>query len=148
VAWKYKFQRSNSASEGVWSEAGAPAAEGAGSCALALADNINNNQIANIVFDKVIVPHRYVSSLDRIYPPGYACKVLSATYFCQELFMAHTLQEKKKLLNRVHRIMGQVAAIEIEGHIRYHILGEDGSATDEQARAADDLVRALRAYLK
>jgi DNA-binding FrmR family transcriptional regulator len=145
---------------------------------LALADNINNNQIANIVFDKVIVPHRYVSSLDRIYPPGYACKVLSATYFCQELFMAHTLEEKKKLLNRVRRIMGQVAAIEkgldqeaecsgilhnisacrgamdalmaevIEGHIRYHILGEDGSATDEQARAADDLVSALRAYLK
>ena len=30
----------------------------------------------------------------------------------------------------------------------YHILGETGSATDEQARAADDLVSALRAYLK
>ncbi len=92
--------------------------------------------------------------------------------------MAHTLEEKKKLLNRVRRIMGQVAAIEkaldheaecsdilhnisacrgamdalmaevIEGHIRYHILGENGSVTDEQARAADDLVSALRAYLK
>jgi DNA-binding FrmR family transcriptional regulator len=92
--------------------------------------------------------------------------------------MAHTLDEKKKLLNRVRRIMGQVAAIEkaldhdsdcsdvlhnisacrgamdalmaevIEGHIRYHILGESGSATDEQAQAADDLVSALRAYLK
>jgi DNA-binding FrmR family transcriptional regulator len=92
--------------------------------------------------------------------------------------MAHNVDEKKKLLNRVRRIMGQVAAIEkaldqqaecsdilhnisacrgamdalmaevIEGHIRYHILGEDGTATDEQARAADDLVSALRAYLK
>jgi DNA-binding FrmR family transcriptional regulator len=92
--------------------------------------------------------------------------------------MAHTIEEKKRLLNRVRRIMGQVAAIEraldqesecsdvlhnisacrgamdalmaevIEGHIRFHILAADGSATDEQTRAADDLVAALRAYLK
>lgn len=92
--------------------------------------------------------------------------------------MAHTIEEKKKLLNRVRRITGQVAAIEkaldqeaecsivlhdisacrgamdalmaevIEGHLRYHILAQDGSATDEQVRAADDLVKALRAYLK
>jgi FrmR/RcnR family transcriptional regulator, repressor of frmRAB operon len=92
--------------------------------------------------------------------------------------MAHTLEEKKKLLNRVRRIMGQVAAIEkaldqeadcsdvlhnisacrgamdalmaevIEGHIRYHILGEASVTSDEQVRAADDLVSALRAYLK
>jgi DNA-binding FrmR family transcriptional regulator len=92
--------------------------------------------------------------------------------------MAHTIEEKKKLLHRVHRIMGQVAAIEkaldqeaecsdvlhniaacrgamdalmaevIEGHIRYHILAPNESATDEQTRAADDLVSALRAYLK
>jgi DNA-binding FrmR family transcriptional regulator len=92
--------------------------------------------------------------------------------------MAHTAEEKKRLLNRVHRIMGQVASIEkaldqeaecadvlhnisacrgamdglmaevIEGHIRFHILGQNGSATDEQTQAADDLVSALRAYLK
>jgi DNA-binding FrmR family transcriptional regulator len=93
--------------------------------------------------------------------------------------MAHTIEEKKKLLNRVHRIMGQVAAIErsldqenadcsdilhniaacrgamdalmaevIEGHIRYHILPRNEAVTDEQSRAADDLVAALRAYLK
>ena len=92
--------------------------------------------------------------------------------------MAHTIEEKKKLLNRVRRIMGQVAAIEksldqesadcsnilhnisacrgamdalmaevIDGHIRTHIL-RNGAVTDEQARAADDLVSALRAYLK
>ena len=89
--------------------------------------------------------------------------------------MVHTIEEKKKLLNRVRRIMGQVAAIErsldqeteilhnisacrgamdalmaevIEGHIRYHILPRNGAATNEQTRAADDLVMALRAYLK
>jgi DNA-binding FrmR family transcriptional regulator len=92
--------------------------------------------------------------------------------------MAHTVEEKKRLLNRIRRIKGQVGAVEkaldqeaecsdvlhniaacrgamdalmaevIEGHIRYHILGENGIATDEQTRAADDLVSALRAYLK
>jgi DNA-binding FrmR family transcriptional regulator len=91
--------------------------------------------------------------------------------------MAHTVEEKKRLLNRVRRIMGQVAAIErtldqegecevlhnisacrgamdavmaevIEGQIRFHILPVSGGATGEQARAADDLVPALRAYLK
>ena len=92
--------------------------------------------------------------------------------------MAHTVEEKKRLLNRVRRIMGQVAAIEkaldqegecsevlhnisacrgamdalmaevIEGHIRFHVLPSNSTATDEQARAADDLVIALRAYLK
>jgi DNA-binding FrmR family transcriptional regulator len=92
--------------------------------------------------------------------------------------MAHTQEEKKRLLNRVRRIMGQVGAIEktldqeaecsdvlhsiavcrgamdalmaevIEGHVRFHILSQDGSATDEQERAADDLITALRTYLK
>jgi len=92
--------------------------------------------------------------------------------------MAHTVEQKKKLLHRVRRIMGQVAAIEktldqegecsevlhnisacrgamdalmaevIEGHIRYHIFPRNGRATDEQTRAADELVSALRAYLK
>ncbi|SPE32588.1 conserved hypothetical protein [Candidatus Sulfopaludibacter sp. SbA3] len=92
--------------------------------------------------------------------------------------MSHTLEEKKRLLNRVHRIQGQVAAIEkaldqeaecsdvlhnisacrgamdslmaevIEGHIRFHILPPSGAANDEQVRAAEDLVSALRAYLK
>jgi DNA-binding FrmR family transcriptional regulator len=92
--------------------------------------------------------------------------------------MAHTTEEKKRLLNRTRRIMGQVAAIErgldedsdcseilhnisacrgamdalmaevIEGHIRFHVLATDGSSTAEQTRAANDLVSALRAYLK
>jgi DNA-binding FrmR family transcriptional regulator len=92
--------------------------------------------------------------------------------------MAHTLEEKKKLLNRVRRIRGQVEAIDraleqemecsdilhnisacrgamdalmaevIEGHIRFHILDPDVTPTDEQSQAADDLIHALRAYLK
>jgi DNA-binding FrmR family transcriptional regulator len=92
--------------------------------------------------------------------------------------MAHTVEEKKKLLNRVRRIRGQVEAIEraldqeaecsdilhtisacrgamdalmaevIEGHIRFHILDPESSPTDEQTQAADDLIYALRAYLK
>jgi FrmR/RcnR family transcriptional regulator, repressor of frmRAB operon len=96
----------------------------------------------------------------------------------RESFMAHTTEEKKKLLNRVRRIRGQVEAIErtldqeaecsevlhnisacrgamdalmaevIEGHIRFHVLDPKTTPTDEQAQAADDLIQALRAYLK
>jgi DNA-binding FrmR family transcriptional regulator len=92
--------------------------------------------------------------------------------------MAHTIEEKKKLLNRVRRIRGQVEAIErtidqeaecsdvlhnisacrgamdalmaevIEGHIRFHVLDPNMAPTDDQAQAADDLIHALRAYLK
>ena len=92
--------------------------------------------------------------------------------------MAHTLEEKKKLLNRVRRIKGQVEAIHraleqeaecsdvlhnisacrgamdslmaevIEGHIRFHILDPGVTPSDEQTQAADDLIHALRAYLK
>ncbi len=92
--------------------------------------------------------------------------------------MAHTIDEKKRLLNRVRRLKGQVAAIEksldqedecshilhtisacrgamdalmaevIEGHIRFHVLPPEKAATDEQTKAADDLMSALHAYLK
>lgn len=92
--------------------------------------------------------------------------------------MAHGIKDKNKLLNRVRRIRGQVEAIEraleheaecsdvlhnisacrgamdalmaevIEGHIRFHILDPEMATTDEQMQAAEDLVQALRAYLK
>ena len=92
--------------------------------------------------------------------------------------MAHTVEEKKRLMNRIRRIGGQVGAIEralseesecsdvlhaiavcrgaldslmaevIEGHIRYHVLDPEREATDEQTQAAQDLVDALRTYLK
>jgi len=91
--------------------------------------------------------------------------------------MANTVQEKRKLLNRVRRIRGQVEAIErelseeaecsailhtisacrgamdalmaevIEGHIRFHVL-DAKHQTEEQAQAADDLIDALRSYLR
>jgi DNA-binding FrmR family transcriptional regulator len=44
--------------------------------------------------------------------------------------------------------MDALMAEVIEGHIRFHILGPAGSATNQQTQAADDLVSALRAYLK
>jgi DNA-binding FrmR family transcriptional regulator len=92
--------------------------------------------------------------------------------------MAHTTEEKKRLLNRVRRIRGQVEAIErsldqesecsdilhaisvcrgaldslmaevIEGHIRFHVLDPARAPTDEQAEAAQDLIDALKTYLK
>jgi DNA-binding FrmR family transcriptional regulator len=92
--------------------------------------------------------------------------------------MAHTTEEKKKLLNRARRIRGQVDAIEraldeeaecstvlhnisacrgamdalmaevIEGHIRFHVLDPSVAPSEEQAKAAADLIHALRAYLK
>lgn len=98
------------------------------------------------------------------------------TFF--QIFMPQTIDEKKKLLNRVRRIRGQVDSIEraleeeaecsavlhniatcrgamdglmaevIEGHIRYHILNGSQYASDDQKQAAEDLVEALRAYLK
>ena len=66
--------------------------------------------------------------------------------------MAYTLAEKKKLLNRnISACRGAIDALMaevIEGHIRRHVLPPNGTASGEQARAADDLVNALRAYLK
>src|SRR5271154_202555 len=114
--------------------------------------------------------------LIRVYPPGYPCQDPRATFFDYKNFMAHTTQEKKKLLNRVRRIRGQVEAIEramdqevecseilhnisacrgamdslmaevIEGHIRFHVLDPNLTPTDDQAQAADDLIHALRTY--
>jgi DNA-binding FrmR family transcriptional regulator len=92
--------------------------------------------------------------------------------------MAHTTEEKKRLLNRVRRIRGQVEAIEraldseaecsetlhtisacrgaldslmaevIEGHIRFHVLDPARVPTDDQAQAAQDLIDALKTYLR
>lgn len=92
--------------------------------------------------------------------------------------MAHTAAEKKRLLNRVRRIRGQVEALEraleeevecadtlhaiavcrgaldslmaevIEGHIRYHVLDPERVVTDSQNQAADDLIEALKTYLR
>jgi DNA-binding FrmR family transcriptional regulator len=92
--------------------------------------------------------------------------------------MAHTVEEKKSLLNRVHRIRGQMEALEraieseaecsvvlhsisvcsgaldslmaevIEGHVRFHVLDPKRAPTKAQTQAADDLIHALKTYLK
>ena len=91
--------------------------------------------------------------------------------------MAHTVAGKSKLLNRVRRIRGQVAAVEkalnderdcyavlqmiaachgainglmrevIEGHIRYHITDPSADPRSERAKAAQELITVLRSYL-
>ena len=92
--------------------------------------------------------------------------------------MSHTIRDKKKLLNRVRRIRGQVASLEqalegewdastvlqtiaacrgainglmaevIEGHIRHHIIDPRRKPTAEQVDAAQDLIQIVNAYLK
>ena len=92
--------------------------------------------------------------------------------------MSHTIRDKKKLLSRVHRIQGQLAAIErrlndesepygtlqiaaacrgamnalifqiIEGHVRHHIVNPDENPTGEQAVAAQQLIDVIQSYLK
>ena len=91
--------------------------------------------------------------------------------------MSHTIKDKKKLGTRVRRIKGQIEAIErsldsdeecevllqqvascrgalnglmtelIEGHLRFHVLPEDGSASAEQNEAADELMAIVKRYL-
>jgi DNA-binding FrmR family transcriptional regulator len=92
--------------------------------------------------------------------------------------MAHTIRDKKKLLNRVRRIRGQIEAVQkaleqeqdcslilmtiaacrgainglmaevIEGHIRFHVVDPDREPTTEKARAAQELIDVLKAYMK
>ena len=92
--------------------------------------------------------------------------------------MAHTIRDKKKLLNRLRRIRGQVEAIErlvaqeedcaailqtiaacrgavnglmaevIEGHIRFHIVDPNHQPTSPRARAAQELIEVVQTYLK
>jgi FrmR/RcnR family transcriptional regulator, repressor of frmRAB operon len=90
--------------------------------------------------------------------------------------VSHTIHEKKKLLNRVRRIAGQIEAIEralndekgctavlhlivaargainglmsevIEDHIRFHVM--DPAKSAERARGAEELIEAVQSYLK
>ena len=92
--------------------------------------------------------------------------------------MAHIVRDKKKMLNRVRRIRGQVEAIEsaiereadcsevlhtiaacrgafnalmaevLDGHIRFHMVDPDLAPTSEKSKAAQELIDVLRAYLK
>jgi DNA-binding FrmR family transcriptional regulator len=90
--------------------------------------------------------------------------------------VSHTIHEKKKLLNRVRRVTGQIEAIEralndekgctavlhlivaargainglmsevIEDHIRFHVM--DPAKSAERARGAEELIEAVQSYLK
>ena len=90
--------------------------------------------------------------------------------------MSHTIQEKKKLLNRVRRVGGQIEAIEralqeekgcaavlhlivaargainglmsevIEDHIRLHVI--DPAKSAERERGAEELIEAVQSYLR
>jgi DNA-binding FrmR family transcriptional regulator len=92
--------------------------------------------------------------------------------------MAHTVRHKKKLLNRVRRIRGQVEAIEkallaeedcygvlqtisacrgainglmyeiVEGHVQHHVHDPRRKLTAEQGRATEELLDLIRSYLK
>ena len=91
--------------------------------------------------------------------------------------MAHTINNKAKLLTRIRRIRGQAEGLEkavisegdcmtilqqiaairgavnglmtevLEGHLREH-LGSDAANSAERARDMDDVVAVLRSYLK
>jgi DNA-binding FrmR family transcriptional regulator len=92
--------------------------------------------------------------------------------------LAHTIQDKKKLLHRVRRIRGQIEAVEkaleaeqdcyavlqtiaacrgamnalmcelIQGHILHHVHAPNAKLTDEQNQATDALLDVIKAYLK
>jgi DNA-binding FrmR family transcriptional regulator len=92
--------------------------------------------------------------------------------------MTHTIKDKKKLVSRVRRIKGQAEAVEraleaelgcsdvlmlvasmrgainglitevIEDHIRHHVVDPSTEKNAERAQGADDLIEALRTYLR
>lgn len=92
--------------------------------------------------------------------------------------MAHTTQDKTKLLNRVRRLKGQVEGIEkalveekdcflvlqtiaacrgalnglmaevLEGHVKNHVLNPGRPLRAEQAEATEILMDLIRAFMK
>jgi DNA-binding FrmR family transcriptional regulator len=104
--------------------------------------------------------------------------VKSAGTFNLGALMAHTVRDKKRLLNRVRRIRGQIDAIAkaleeeqdcsdllrtiaacrgainglmgevIEGHIRFHVVNPDTKPTSDQAKGAQQLMDVVKTYLR
>ena len=92
--------------------------------------------------------------------------------------MAHTARDKKKLLDRIKRIRGQLNGLEkaieeerdcgdvlltlaacrgamnslmaelLEGHVRFHLLPQDTKPDPEAAHAAEELIEVIKRYLK
>jgi DNA-binding FrmR family transcriptional regulator len=92
--------------------------------------------------------------------------------------MSHTIADKRKLLNRVRRLRGQIDALErglnadtgcteimrlltaargainglmaevVEDHIHMHMIDEDRSPSRHETEAADELVDVLKSYIR
>jgi DNA-binding FrmR family transcriptional regulator len=92
--------------------------------------------------------------------------------------VSHTITDKKRLINRVRRIRGQIEGIEkaledekdcssvlqdiaacrgainglmsevLEGHINLHVLDPDTTLTSAQLKATKVLLELIRTYLK
>jgi DNA-binding FrmR family transcriptional regulator len=92
--------------------------------------------------------------------------------------VAHTIRDKKKLIDRVRRIRGQVDGIEkalvaehdcsailqtiaacrgainglmaeiMEGHVRFHVVNPDRHPTSDHDKAAQDLIDVIKSYLR
>ncbi len=92
--------------------------------------------------------------------------------------MAHIVQEKEKLVQRIRRIRGQVEALEravaseqdcwdvlqllaaargalhslmaevLEGHIRFHVMDHRRGGNSDRNVAAEQLIDVVRSYLK
>lgn len=90
----------------------------------------------------------------------------------------HSARERKKLISRIRRIRGQIDAVEraieaergcfevlqtlaaargalnglvaeiVEDHIRFHVLDPETKPASKQARAAEELIEVVRAYVK
>jgi DNA-binding FrmR family transcriptional regulator len=90
----------------------------------------------------------------------------------------HTVREKQKLINRVKRIRGQIAAVEdlldgdadceralhtlsacrgaisslmaeiLEDHIRYHVIDPASARDSHEREAAEQLVDIVKSYLR
>src|SRR5258708_30444828 len=99
-------------------------------------------------------------------------------YIIGVLFMAHVIQNKKKLLSRISRIRGQINGIEralneerdcgevlltlatcrgamnalmaeiLEGHVRLHLLQSNSQKDASRAAAGEELIEVIKRYLK
>jgi DNA-binding FrmR family transcriptional regulator len=117
-------------------------------------------------------------ALPNVYAQNHRYTCRGILYTGRGADLAHILRDKKKMLNRVRRIRGQVESIEnaiereadcsdilhtisacrgainslmaevLEGHIRFHVVDPDQKPTSERAKAAQELIDVLRAYLR
>jgi len=92
--------------------------------------------------------------------------------------MAHTVRDKRRLLNRIRRIRGQVEAVErnlrgraecsqvmhllavvsggvssllaevLEQHVREHLMGDERISRAARRAAADELIDVIHSYFK